>query len=141
MHNDEQQAMDQTIKAGDAAFIELLEAFPDLEDELIELYSAYVFKELSSKDFEQKVRKLCAEFVRHCVMTVKQGIKVDRDKRLVNAYFDVARYQTDRIDAAIEWNVDKDVLGFLLKKRPPPENPEERRRLPVPIEVTKKREF
>ena len=139
MHNDEQQAIDQTVRAGDAALVELLEAFPDLENELIGLCSAYVFKELSCKDYEQKVRKLCAEFVRHCVMTVKQGVKVDKDRRL-NAYFDVARYQTDRIDAAIEWNVDKDVLGFLLKKRPPPENPEERRRLPVPIEVTKKRE-
>lgn len=131
----------QLVVRMNESIIDLLEAFPSLESEIMELFSAYVLKEISSKDFEQQVKKLCAEHVRECVVTIKQGIKADKSKRLINAYFDVARYQTDRIDAAIEWNVDEDILGFLLKRRPPPTNPEDRLKLSVPIEVSKKREI
>jgi len=136
MKSEQQQSLEQM---GNESLIDLLEAFPTLEAELMELYSAYVLKEISSKDFEQQVKKLCAEHVRNCVVTIKQGIKADKSKRLINAYFDVARYQTDRIDAALEWNVDEDILGYMLKRRPPPTNPEDRLKLSVPIEVTKKR--
>lgn len=139
--NDEKEQLDQIVKDGNTALYELLEAFPDFEDDLLDLYSAYVFKELSSKEYKVQVRRMCSEFVRQCVMTVKQGILLDREKRLLNAYYDVARYQTDPVDAGIEWNVEKDILGFLLKRRPPPDTPEERRQLPVPTVVVKKREI
>jgi len=138
MKSEQQQSLEQM---GNESLIDLLEAFPSLETDLMELFSAYVLKEISSKEFEQQVKKLCAEHVRNCVVSIKQGIKSDKSKRLINAYFDVARYQTDRIDAAIEWNVDKDILGFILKRRPPPSKPEDRLKLSVPIEVTKKREI
>jgi len=121
------------------AIVDLLSAFPNIEQDLMELYVAYVFKEASFRDFGRETRNLCIDYIRECMGDIKRGLMSER-KKLLAAYFDVARYQTDRIDAAIEWDVDVDVLGFLLKKRPPPENPEERRKLIVPDEVKIKRE-
>ena len=121
------------------AVIDLLEMFPSLENELMELFSAYALKEIPSKDFERETKKLCIEYIRKCIQTIKQGVKTD--KSLFRAYFDVARYQTDRKDAAIEWGCDEDLLKFILKKRSPPKTPEARLKLLAPSEVTKKREL
>jgi hypothetical protein len=132
---------DDLMKQGSEALFEMLEAFPPIETELLDLYIAHVFKELDSQQYELKVRRVCLEYVKRLAVTAKHGVKADKRGRLLNAYFDVARYQTDRIDAAIEWNVDKYVLGLLLERRPPPQDHEERRQLPVPKAVTKKREI
>ena len=56
------------------------------------------------------------------------------------AYLDVARYQTDVIDAAIEWGVDDEALEFLIEIEPPPTSTEERLGLSVPAELRKLRE-
>jgi hypothetical protein len=139
---DDQKDNDAERIEGYNALVELLEAFPSLESELMCLYTDYIFKDVSSRDYEKKVRGLCSEWVTKCITTIKRGISADVEhKKLLSAYLDVARYQTDRIDASIEWNVDADVLGFLLKKRPPPENPEERRQIEVPYSIRKKREL
>lgn len=121
------------------AVIDLFEMFPELEDDLMGLFSDYVLKEIPTKDFEHDTKRLCVNYVKNCIQTIKQGIKADNSLRV--AYLDVARYQTDRIDAAIEWGCDADLLEIILKKRPVPQTPEERHSLIVPLEVTKKREL
>jgi hypothetical protein len=132
---------DEAMRQGSEAIFELLETFPALEIELLDLYVALVFKEIDLRQYEIEVRRLCMKYITQLVVVAKHGVKADKKRRLVNAYFDVARYQTDRIDAAIEWDVDKYILGLLLERRPPPQDYEERKRLPVPSAVIKKREL
>lgn len=118
---------------------DLLDSFPKVEDQLMEIFSASLFKEITRAEYGRRTTHLCMDFVKDCILTIKQGVKTDES--LTNAYFDVARYQTDIVDAAIEWDTDVRLLGLLLRKRPPPKTPEERLCLMVPIDVTKKREI
>jgi hypothetical protein len=119
--------------------IDLLEMFPDMEDEILDLFISFVLNEISSRDFELKAKAKCVNYVKNCILDIRQGVK--KKSTLLLAYFDVARYQTDVTDAAIEWDCDENLLKLILKKRPPPETPEERLTLPTPIEVIKRREF
>jgi len=121
------------------AIFELLEAFPDLETQLFDLFGAYVFGEITGTEYERRTRKICVDRVMTCILTVKQGVKSSTD--LINAYFDVARYQTDVLDAAIEWGVDKELLELVLRKKAPSKTPEDRLQLIVPSEVVKRREL
>lgn len=121
------------------AIIDLLEMFPTLEKELMDIFCSYALKETTGREFEHDARLLCLGYVKNCIQTIKQETK--KDKSLFRAYFDVARYQTDIKDAAIDWQSDETILNFMLKRRPPPATPGERRSLPVPLEVTKKREL
>ena len=118
---------------------ELFECFPTLDKQLIELFISFVLKEKISKEFEARSKELCMDYIRALISKIKQEFKTD--KSLLNAYYDVARYQTDVKDAIIQWEADEDLLRFILKKRPPPETPEERLKLTLPKEVVKKREL
>jgi len=125
-------------EASDAA-IELLEAFPILEDDLMELLSAFILKEITAREFDRGIRDLCINEIKTIASKIKRSLKADR--RVLNAYYDIARYQTDFVDASIEWECDRQMLQFLLKKRKPPLTPEERQQLPVPQEVVNLREI
>jgi hypothetical protein len=60
---------------------------------------------------------------------------------LVNAYYDVARYQTDVTDATLQWGLKNDyLLQQILDFRPPPITPENRAKLRVPKVVRALRE-
>jgi hypothetical protein len=118
---------------------DLFEAFPSLEKQIIDLFISYVLKETMSKEYEVKTKELCFDYIKNIILRIKQEYK--NDKSLMNAYYDVARYQTDTKDAAILWSANEDLLCLMLKKRPPPETPLERHKLPVPNEVIKKREI
>lgn len=121
------------------AIIELLEAFPDQEDQLLDLFISYIFGRLPGAEYERKTRKICVEQVMKCILVIKQGAK--SYTQLLNAYYDVARYQTDVIDAAIEWGVDSKVLEIVVAKSSLPLSVEDRLRLQVPSDVTKLREI
>ena len=58
----------------------------------------------------------------------------------INAWYDVARYQTDPTDAALEWGVNEKMLRTMLTHRPAPSLPMDRHALTVPYAVKKARE-
>lgn len=120
------------------AVIDLLEMFPDFENELLELFCGMVLNEIPSKDFERGAKDKCVVHVKNCIQDIRQNVR--RKDVLMLAYYDVARYQTDVKDAAIEWGCDETLLKLIVKKRPPPQTPEERLNLSTPIEVVKRRE-
>ena len=122
-----------------AAIIELLEAFPEQEDQLLSLFISYIFGDVPGAEYERKTRKICVEQVMKYISVIKQGAK--SYTRMLNAYYDVARYQTNVIDAAIDWEVDPKVLELIVAKLPPPKATEDRLRLKVPNDVTKLREI
>ena len=117
--------------------LDLFDLFPTLEEDFCSLYISCVLKEIDNKTFDSNVKEFLAS-TKNRIQIIKQGIKAD--KNMAYAYYDVARYQTDITDAAIEWQVDERLLRFILTKRPPPENPEGRHLLTVPSEVVKIRE-
>jgi len=117
--------------------LDLLNIFHALESEFNSLYISCVLKEIDNKTFDVTVKD-CIASVKNSIQIIRQGIKAD--KNMAFAYYDVARYQTDITDAAIEWQVDERLLRFILTRRPPPENPEGRHLLAVPPEVVKIRE-
>jgi len=121
------------------AIIELLEAFPDKEDRLLDIFISFIRGEITSTEYERKTRRVCVDQIMKYILTIKQGGKADY-ANLINAYFDVARYQTDTIDASIEWGVDRVVLQCMLTRLPVPKTPDERLCLTVPQEVVKRRE-
>jgi len=120
------------------SLFDLLEAFPTLENQIKDLFTSSLFREITATEFESKVKSCCLAHIKKQTQTIRKGVKKDN---LYKAYYDVARYQTDVKDAADEWGVDEEVLGFILAQRPPPTSPEQRRQLSVPSEVTKKRVF
>lgn len=87
------------------------------------------FMEMGRKTLKSLLDKIEAEF-----STGEKAIAV------FNAYYDVARYQTDPQDAATEWGAELPVLQELLQLRPAPETPAERHELEVPSDVKAKRE-
>jgi hypothetical protein len=117
--------------------LDLFDLFPTVEEDFRSLYIACVLKEIDNKTFDSNVKEFLAA-TKNRLQIIRQGIKAD--KNMAFAYYDVARYQTDITDAAIEWQVDERLLRLILTKRPPPENPEGRHLLPVPPEVVKIRE-
>jgi len=117
---------------------DLIESFPKLEDPCVDLFSSLVLQEITGKIFEQKVKELYFDRIRKCISTIKQEA---RNKNLYHAYMDVARYQTDALDAAIEWQVNINLLNILLERKPVPTTVEDRLALFVPQEVVKKREL
>jgi len=122
------------------AIVDLSDTFIDLDDKCMELFSNFVFGEITGKLFDQEIRQLYFDRIRYDILLIKKEIR-SKHKNICNAYYDVARYQTDYVDAAIEWNIDKRVLELIIEKRPPPITPEERHALKVPDEVRKKREL
>jgi hypothetical protein len=117
--------------------LDLFDIFPTLEADFNTLYISCVLKEIDNKTFDSVVKDFLAS-AKNRLQIIRQGIK--SDKNMAFAYYDVARYQTDITDAAIEWQVDERLLRFILTKRPPPETPEGRHLLTVPHEVVKIRE-
>ena len=118
------------------ALFEILEAFPTLENQIKDLFTSFLFGEITVTEFDGKVKTCCLAHIKKQTQIIRKGVKKDN---LYKAYYDVARYQTNVKDAADEWGVDEEVLGFILTQRPPPTSPEQRRQLSVPSEVTKKR--
>lgn len=110
---------------------------PIITDELRSTYIKYVFRETDSKRLDLEIRNRLSE-IRNGLQMLRQ--RIVNDTNLMFAYYDIARYQTDVKDAAIDWGVSEELLCYVLKERPVPITPEERHSLDVPHEVQRMRE-
>jgi len=117
---------------------EFLNAFPLLKDDMKECIGDYAMKKTIAYHFEQNARRMYTTHIKEDIARIKEMYK---GKGIRLAYLDVARYQTDVRDASIAWGVDEDVLGQLLKMKPPPGEPKDRLKLEIPDELRKKREI
>lgn len=117
---------------------DLIESFPKFENVCMDLFTSFILQERTGKSFEQEIKQIYFDHIRNCIATIKQEAK---NKKLYYAYMDVARYQTDPLDAAIEWQVNINLLNILLERKPVPTTVEDRLALSVPQEVIKKREL
>lgn len=135
----DKEIIDTNFKEACESILTLLKICPDSRLDLEELISAFILKEISSKQFDAGIRDLCLDIIKECAHKIKKSLKADR--RVLNAYYDVARYQTDLVDACIEWECDRDILTILLQHRKPTALPNERLKLPVPQAVVDLREI
>jgi hypothetical protein len=117
---------------------DFLNAFPLLKNEMSSQISDFALKKMLANTFELNARRLYAQHIKVQTGLIKNAFK---GKSIKLAYLDVARYQTDVRDAAIEWDVDEEALVFLLELKPPPTTTEERLGLEIPDELRKKREL
>jgi len=112
-----------------------------MEQRILDLLLDLVFTDLKIDEFNTKLSLLKLEFgIEQNVLGYRKRIVKVGKRRITHAYYDVARYQTDVLDAAIEWGVAKDILDFVLEHRRVPKTPEDRLILDVPKAVRKKRE-
>lgn len=117
---------------------DLIYAFPSFENACMDLFSAFAIQEINGRVFEQDIKQIYFDHIKNSISIIKQEIK---NKKLYFAYMDVARYQTDPIDASIEWQVNVNLLNILLERKPVPTTVDGRLGLAVPQEVSKKREL
>lgn len=126
---------------GVVAVLERVEKFvravPELEEELGLEVGSYARKEIIAVVLRGNIERVFAKYIK---AQIKHITNVFKGKAIMIAYLDVARYQTDVIDAAIEWGVDDEVLEFLVEIAPPPKSTEERLGLNVPVVLKKLRE-
>ena len=117
---------------------DFLNSFPQLKKDMEEHLGEYAMKDMLATLFEQKARGMYTRHVREEIAWIKNAYK---GKNIKLAWLDVARYQTDVWDAAVEWDVEEEVLSCLLRIKPPPVDVDERLRLEVPKELRRKREL
>jgi hypothetical protein len=116
---------------------EFVNAFPDRREDFRMLIRDYAMGNKSALMFERAIKRTYTEILRKHILNLKCVFK---GKNLRLAYLDVARYHTDVIDAAIEWEIDEDVLYYVLELAPPPPTTEGRLSLEIPVELRKLRE-
>lgn len=114
-----------------------LRAVPELQEELSFEVGSYAQKEIIAVVLGRNIERVFAKYLK---VQIKQITNVFKGKAIMIAYLDVARYQTDVIDAAIEWGVDDEVLEFLVEIAPPPKSTEGRLGLNVPAALKRLRE-
>lgn len=114
-----------------------INAFPSVKEDMSSYIGEYALKNTTVLIFERLVKKKYTQLVKENLTYIKDTLK---GKAIHLAYLDVARYQTDVIDSAIQWGVDDEVLEFLLDIKPPPTSTEDRLNLEVPAELKKLRE-
>ena len=76
-----------------------LNAFPLLKNEMSSQISDFALKRMLANTFELNAGRLYAQYTKEQIGLIKDAFK---GKSIKLAYLDVARYQTDVRDAAIE---------------------------------------
>lgn len=101
-------------EASDAVYT-LIEAFPEIENELMSLISSYILKKIPAATFDRGIKLICIDYVKGKADLIKKVFKTD--KRILNAFLDVTQNRTHVTDAAIKWDVSKDILGVMLRNK------------------------
>jgi hypothetical protein len=118
---------------------ELLGSCPDAENLAEVALAKLVLKELSPKGFQREIagglKSVAQNFMKQMETSADDEFSAYR-----NAWYDVARYQTDPIDAAITWDADPESFQILLEARPVPTDAAAKQALSVPLAVKKLRE-
>jgi hypothetical protein len=99
-----------------------------------------VLKEANIKAFQRSLNDVLAVVTRHFAAQITAASGDNRFEPYRCAWFDVARYQTDVMDAALTWDVDPETLQLIVECRPTPQTSDGRQALKVPQEVRKLRE-
>jgi hypothetical protein len=112
----------------------------DIEHQADKNLAQFIIKEKNFRMFKRHGSDLLTQMFRQIVEPLADSANTPELEALCNAWYDVARYQTDAVDAKNLWRADEETLRYLLELCPPPETPEERHKLNTPQAVKRQRE-